>query len=240
VASRGDYIQSEKYLEEALKLARQVGDRERICTILINLGVTAGEQGKHAREEVYYQEGLDLARQIGHKEWISLLLINLGNVANIRGNHEQAEVYLQEGLKLAREIERQEWISVLLINLGMTTQKQGNHDQAEGYLHEGLNLARQLGIPEIICNGLYEYGNLFLEQQRIQAAKACFLEMLNTVPEGSQDLGALAHYGQARVAAARSDIREAQNSGEVSVKALEEMGHHKAQEVRNWLNSIKT
>jgi tetratricopeptide (TPR) repeat protein/transcriptional regulator with XRE-family HTH domain len=237
-ASRGDYIQSEKYLEEALTLARQIGDRERICTILINLGVTASEQGNHAKDGVYYQEGLDLARQIGHREWISLLLINLGNVANIEGNHEQAEIYLQEGLKLAREIDRREWISVLLINLGMTTQKQGNYSQAEKYLHEGLYLARQLGIPQIICNGLYEYGNLFLEQQRRQAAKACFLEMSNTVPQGSHDLLALAHYGLAQVAAAEGDIFGALKMGEVSVKALEEMGHRKAKEVRNWLNSI--
>ncbi|HEX6482332.1 MAG TPA: tetratricopeptide repeat protein [Ktedonobacteraceae bacterium] len=237
-ARRGDYIQSERYLQEALELARQVGDRERTCTILINLGVTAGEQGKHGHEEIYYQEGLDLARQIGHREWISLLLINLGNAANIQGNHEQAEIYLLEGLKLAREIERQEWISVLLINLGMTTQKQGSYAQAETYLHEGLNLARQLGIPQIICNGLYESGNLFLEQQRIQAAKARFHEMSQTVPEGSQDLVAFAHYGLARVAAAEGDFRGAQDFGEVSVKALEEMGHHKAKEVRNWLNSI--
>ena len=238
-ASRGDYIQSEMYLQEALELARQVGDREKICTILINLGVTASEQGDHDKDSVYYQEGLDLARQIGHREWISLLLINLGDVTNEQGNHEQAEIYLQEGLKLAREIERQEWISVLLINLGMTTQKQGNYDQAEVYLHEGLNLARQLGIPQIICNGLYEYGNLYLEQQRIQAARACFLEMSNTVPDGSQDLIALAQYGLARVAAAQRDFQRAQNTGGASAKALEEMGHHKAKEVRNWLNSIR-
>lgn len=237
-ASRGDYIQSERYLEEALTLARQIGDRERICTILINLGVTASEQGNHTKDGVYYQEGLALARQIGHREWISLLLINLGNVANIQGNHDQAEIYLQEGLKLAREIERREWISVLLINLGMTTQKQGNYSQAEAYLHEGLNLARQLSIPQIICNGLYEYGNLFLEQQRVQAAKACFLEMSNTVPEGSHDLSALAQYGLAQVAAAEGDRYGALKVGGASVKALEEMGHRKAKEVKDWLNSI--
>jgi tetratricopeptide (TPR) repeat protein/transcriptional regulator with XRE-family HTH domain len=239
-ASRGDYSQSEKYLQEALVLARKIGDREHICTILINLGVTAGEQGDHTKEEVYYEEGLVLARQIGHREWISLLLINLGDLANEQGNHERAEIYLQEGLKLAREIEHREWISVLLINLGMTTQKQGNYSQAEAYLYEGLNLARQLGIPQIICNGLYEYGNLFLDQQRIQAAKACFLDMSSTVPEGSHDLVALAHYGLARVAAAQSNFHGALNAGEVSAKTLEEMGHHKAKEVRTWLNSIVT
>jgi tetratricopeptide (TPR) repeat protein len=120
----------------------------------------------------------------------------------------------------------------------MTTQKQGNYSQAEVYLYEGLNLARQLGIPQIICNALYEYGNLYLDQKRIEIAKTCFLEMLSTIPEGSHELFALAHYGLARVAAAQSDIQGAQNAGEVSVKALEEMGHRKAQEVRNWLNSI--
>jgi tetratricopeptide (TPR) repeat protein/transcriptional regulator with XRE-family HTH domain len=237
-ASRGDYTQSESYLQEALELARQVGDREQICTILINLGVTTGEKGDHAKEEAYYQEGLALARQIGHKEWISLLLINLGDLSNEQGNHEQAEKYLKEGLKLAGEIDHREWISVLLINLGMTTQKQGNYEQAEEYLQEGLTLARVLGIPQIICNALYEYGNLYLEQHHIQAARANFIEMLKTIPEGGQDLAALAHYGLARVAAALRNFDEALNSGEVSVKTLERMGHHKAKEIRSWLNSL--
>ena len=237
-ASRGDYVQSDTYLQEALTLAREIGDRERICTILINLGVTAGEQGDHVKEELHYQEGLALARQIGHREWISLLLINLGDLANEQGNHERAEDYFKEGLMLAYQIEHRERISALLSNLGSITWKQGNYIQAETYLQESLGLARQIGNPLLIANALYEFGNLHLHWQKIAIAEMNFQEMLTTVPEGDQELAALAQYGLAKIAAAHSNTHEAREIGEASVIALEAMGHRNAKEVRNWLDTL--
>ena len=237
-ASRGNYALSEKYLLEGLELARKIADREQICTILINLGATAGEQGNYAQEEAYYQEGLLLARQIGHREWISLLLMNLGEMEAEQGNFEQAEMYFQDGLLLARQIEHREWISVLLLNLGSMLQKQGKYALAEAHLQEGLTLARRLGIPQITCNVLYEYGNLYLNRQQIQEADTVFREMLTSIPEGGQDLFALAQYGLARTAAAQGNIDEARNLGAASVTVLAAMGHRTAKVVRDWLNSI--
>lgn len=233
--NRGDYAQSEAYLQEGLTLARQVGDRERICSILINLGVTAGEQGNHTQELAYYQEGLTLARQINHHEWVSLLLINLGDVVGEQGDYALAEKYFQEGLELARRIEHREWISVLLINLGSAALKQGNYSQAEAHLQESMLLTQQIGIPQITANALYELGNLSLNQQQIEAAAAKFSEMLTIIPEGNQDLVALAQYGLARSTAAKGNVQAARKLGELSVTALEVSGNHKAKEVREWL-----
>jgi len=234
----GNYTQAETYLQEGLAIARQVGDREQICTMLINLGVTGAEQGNYTLAEGYLQEGLMIARKIGHREWISLLLINLGDVLVEQGNYTEAEVYLQEGLMIARQLGHREWISLLLLNLGLTARKQGNYTEAEVYLREGLALARQIGIPQITANGLYEYGNLYLDQQHIEAAEAAFSEMLTIVPEGGQDLIALAYYGLARSAAAQGNTYEARKLGDGSVAVLEAMGHRKAKEVRNWLHLI--
>ncbi len=236
---RGDYAQSEVYLQEGLTLAHQVGDRNRICTILINLGATAGEQGNFRLAEEYFQGGLMLARQIGHREWISALLSNLGEAESELGNYTQAEAYFQEGLNLARQMENREWICALLINLGLTLRKQGNYPQADLSFQEVLTLAQQLDRPEITSAALYEYGNLYLVQQRENAAETCFQKMLSAIPEGSQELLALAHYGLARTAALQGNFDEALRLGEESVTALEEMGHRTAQEVRSWLDTIK-
>ena len=236
VGSRGDYAQSEAYLQEGLTLARQLGDREQICILLISLGVAVGQRGNHGQAAAYFLEGLTLARQIGHREWISALLTNLGEALAAQGKYVQAEVCLQEGLHLARQLEQRESISVLLINLGLTTRKQGKYTQAERYFREGLVLAQQLGIPQITSNALYEFGNLYLDKQQADAAATSFSEMLLTVPEGSQDLIALAQYGLAR-AAAQDNIQEARKLGEKSVATLEAMGHRNAKEVRDWLDS---
>jgi len=180
-----------------------------------------------------------LARQIGHREWISALLSNLGEAESELGHYSQAEVYFQEGLHLARQTEHREWICALLINLGLTLRKQGNYPQADLSFQEVLTLAQQLDRPEITSAALYEYGNLYLVQQRENAAETCFQKMLSAIPEGSQELLALAHYGLARTAALQGNFDEALRLGEESVSALEEMRHRTAQEVKNWLDTIK-
>jgi len=118
------------------------------------------------------------------------------------------------------------------------TRQQRKYDQAEVYIQKGLALAQQLGLPQIVLNALYEYGNLRLDQQQIEVAEGKFREMLRTTPDGRQDLLALAHYGLARTAAAQNNLDEARRLGEGSVTSLEKMGHYKAQEVRDWLRTI--
>ncbi|QBD78944.1 helix-turn-helix domain-containing protein [Ktedonosporobacter rubrisoli] len=238
-ANRGDYAQSEAYLQEGLTFARQIGDRELACILLSNLGATIGEQGKFAQAEIYFQEGLELARQIGHRERICILLGNLGEAYYELKNYPQAEIYFQEGLLLARQIGHREWISISLLNLGMVTHKQGHHKQAETYLQESLLLARRLGRPRITCSTLNEYGKLHLDQAQLELAEENFLEMKTLVSEGDQELLSLANYGLARIAAARGDLQEAHKLGRASADALTSIGHHSAQEVREWLNSIQ-
>src|SRR5579885_2190594 len=238
--SKGDYAQAEAYHQEGLSLARQIGDREMAFILLLNLGTTAGERGNHKQAEEYFQEGLVIARQIGHREGITALLINLGSAAAEQENYVQADAYLREGLALARQIEHREWISILLLNLAEITIAQGHYAQAEDYLQETLNLAQQIGRPHITAKALYEYGNLYLKQKKLDAAQSTFQRLLTAVPEGGQDLLALAQYGLARIADAQGDVEEARRLGEVSVLILEKIGQRDAKEVRDWLEAVKS
>lgn len=237
-ASRGEYETSNNYATEALNLARKINYREKICTVLINLGVTAGEQGKHDQEEKYYREALDIAWQLGHKEWLCALLSNLGDLVGEQGNYIQAEEYFEQGLTIARQIANYEWESAILTNLGLMARKQENYVQAEHYLHESLTLAQQINIPQIIANVLFEYGNFYLVQLKIQKAETTFSQMLDIIPEGSQDLVALAQYGIARIIAEQGNTEEALRLGNVSISKLEAIGHRKTAEVREWLYTI--
>jgi tetratricopeptide (TPR) repeat protein/transcriptional regulator with XRE-family HTH domain len=241
IASRqGDYTHAEAYYQESLGFIRQIGDREQVCIILNNLGMVAGEQGRYNQSEAYLLEALELARQIRHREWICGLLNNLGNVASELGNYTKAETYFQEGLGLMRGSEQLERTSVLLISLGSTARKQRNYTQTEIYLHDGLDLAQKVGIPQIRANGLYEYGNLYLDQQQPHVAEAAFREMLAISPEGSLDLVALAQYGLARTIAAQGNRNEARQLGETSAATLEAIGHRNAKEVRDWLSVLSS
>src|SRR5260370_42124142 len=124
-----------------------------------------------------------------------------------------------------------------MVKLGSIAQKQGNYTQGEKYLSEGLKIARQTGRPRIISVALYEYGNLFLSLNQVEKAEEKFRETLKMIPEGDQELTALAQYGLARVAAARGNKDQARQLGTASVSALDQMGHRKTLEIRFWLDT---
>jgi len=234
---RGDYVQAEAYLQEGLAVARQVGDRERVSTTLWRLGTVTLLRGNVLQAEAYLQEGLALARQAGYREGSIVQLINLGHLTCERGNYDQAEGYWQEALDLARHMGHREYISTALLNLGWVASERGNYDQAEGNLQQALDLARQIGYHWLLTAVFYEWGGLHLKQQQFEAAWAAFREARDIASEGNPDLHGVACYGLARVAAAQGNLDEARRQGQESLTILEAIGHYKAAEVRQWLNS---
>jgi tetratricopeptide (TPR) repeat protein len=237
-ASRGEYNASMKYVEEALEMAREIRDQEKICTLLINLGVTEGERGKYEQAKEYFLEGLQIAQQIGHREWMSLIYSNLGDIVSEQEDYILAEKYFQEGLVLVRQIGNREWVSGLLSNLGQIARKQGHNAQAKKYLEESLIIAEQINRPQLLSEVLYAYGNFFLDSQETEVAENTFRKMIEIVPDGSQDLFALAHYGLARAIAVRGNIKQAREIGDTSLTLLETMGHRSAKEVRDWMHLL--
>jgi hypothetical protein len=61
--------------------------------------------------------------------------------------------------------------------------------------------------------------------------------MLSLVPKGRCESEALAHYGLARAALAQQDMHAARHHGEASLALFATMGHHRADEVRAWLDA---
>jgi tetratricopeptide (TPR) repeat protein/transcriptional regulator with XRE-family HTH domain len=236
--SRGNYGQSERYLKEGLPIARQLEDYELIITMLINLGVAEAERGRFTQAVVWEKEGLALARQIGYLECVCLLLNNLGDAQVGLGNYPEAEAYFQEGLELARRIGHREWLATLLYNLGSMKRKIGKYEQAKAYIQESLTLLQQIGKLEFACAALYDYGHIYLAEGQVETAKATFEEVLTSVPEGNQDLIALAQYGLARVVAVQGDMQEARRLGETSLATLDAIQYRDAEEVRAWLDSV--
>lgn len=109
---------------------------------------------------------------------------------------------------------------------------------SEAYLQEALSISKKVGFPFHISNTLYEFGNLFLSEQRLETAETYYREILATSLEGGQEMNALAKYGLARVAATKGIISEAQQLGNDSVSILEALGHRSAREIRSWLETL--
>src|SRR5260370_21144573 len=60
-----DHEQAKEYLQEGVRLARQIGLRRTICTLLNNLSLLDRTFGDYIQAEKYLQESLALARETG-------------------------------------------------------------------------------------------------------------------------------------------------------------------------------
>ena len=64
--------------EQALKIARDIGQRSAEAFTLFNLAHILGSRGEYARALKMVQEGLSIAEQIGHRQWLTYGYFILG------------------------------------------------------------------------------------------------------------------------------------------------------------------
>lgn len=230
------YTEAKTYYLQALDLAREIGHQEKVGNLLESLGILATTRGHFDDAEKYFQDALDLAR---NRERISNLFNHLGVVAFLRGNQTQAEEYLLKSLNLAKEIEHRVNIISVLRNLGEVVGSRGEYGQAEKYLNEGLDLASKLETSWYISAILNERGDLYIKQRKVDVASTDFLKSLK-IAQGldSPELIAVALYGLARIKFSDKDYEEARRLGKESLTIFETIGHNKASEVKQWLDSL--
>ncbi|MBA2518214.1 MAG: helix-turn-helix domain-containing protein, partial [Chloroflexia bacterium] len=131
--------------EQALALAREVGDRAAEAFALINLSAPAMEFGDYDLAFARLEAGLAAARAVGATEAASLALHNLGCLAWLRGEFHTSRQRAAEALALA-QAEGWDWlVPSILGNYGVTTADLGDFDQAAALLREGLELGHARG-----------------------------------------------------------------------------------------------
>jgi tetratricopeptide (TPR) repeat protein len=235
------YDRATSIFEQALPLARQVGDRRSISKSLINLGTLADRRGDQPGAEKYWLEAARVAEESGHQANLALLSINLGWSALERQDYEKAEVDFGKGLALARKIDNRIRISSALEGLGTVALRRHDYQQAEMHLVEGLALAEKIGHTFRLCRLLHARGELYLQKQEYENAAAAFCRALHLAHKaGMQEVTAMALFGQARLAAALNDAAAALQNGHESLALFNEIGHHRAGEVAEWLKGVES
>ena len=91
-----EYDRSTSYLEKALALFREVGDRFAEGTVLTNLGESARVQGNNKQAVEYLQASVAVAREIGNRPREMIYLNNLSAAQIGMGEYNLAETTLAE------------------------------------------------------------------------------------------------------------------------------------------------
>lgn len=134
-----------EYNEQALAIAREVGDKSSEENALGNLGNSYQFLGDNRKAIEHYEKALAIAREIEDFRNGGIWLGNLGSAYAWMGKNPKATEYFEQALIIARAIGNRRAESTNLGNLGLVNINLGNVRKAIEYLNEGLAIAREIG-----------------------------------------------------------------------------------------------
>ena len=155
--SVGQYTKAEEYLQKALVIRKEIGDKRGEATDYGNLGTVFQSVGQYTKAEEYLQKALVIKKEIGDKRGEATDYGNLGTVFKSVGQYTKAEEYLQKALVIRKEIGDKQGEAADYGNLGTVFQSVGQYTKAEEYLQKALVIRKEIGDKQGEASA---YGNL--------------------------------------------------------------------------------
>lgn len=117
ISDRVGYPSAMAQCDEAIELARLVGQRPLIAQALNVKGELARVHGDDDTARAAYEEGRALAESAGDRAHLGILLADLGYLAEHRGEHAEAHRLTREGLRLCMSLGRRMVAACLVSHL---------------------------------------------------------------------------------------------------------------------------
>jgi tetratricopeptide (TPR) repeat protein len=100
---QGDFKAARAYVEEALRISRELNDKSAIAASLNRLGDVARTEENYAAAEMHFQESVAILRKLGNRTALSNSVNNLAAVTFANGQYAKARELFGEALTLAQE-----------------------------------------------------------------------------------------------------------------------------------------
>jgi non-specific serine/threonine protein kinase len=156
--------------EEALSIAREVGDLDVAARALDVLGETYGAQGRPADAENAYAEALRIARESGNRYGEATTAYNLGVYHRDQGDFERARALMDQALCLAEQLGAREGVASSRLGIGSLLRKQGDLDASLEMVRRALAEFVALGFPARIAWALIEVAGILGERNDAEVA----------------------------------------------------------------------
>jgi CHAT domain-containing protein/Tfp pilus assembly protein PilF len=98
------YPQALESYQQALDIAKEVGDRAAKAVAFSSIGAAYQELGRYSQALSSYQQALEAAKSIGDRSEEGRLLNKLGEILSQLGQQPQARDYYQKALAIAKEV----------------------------------------------------------------------------------------------------------------------------------------
>jgi predicted ATPase/DNA-binding XRE family transcriptional regulator len=216
---RDRYTASAASYQEALTVARELGDRAGEAAALAGLFHAACFMGDLGRAEAFAQQAEVILRELGDLQGLAGLLLVRTHLAWNAGANEQVEALGQEALALFRTLADTGKQAEALYTMGAAAQFQGRYQQAEQLLDESLALRLERGDELSAAASRYALALVALNREDRTRARTLLEDALATTrqydsPRDSGNvLSLLGHLELAEGNVARAREMFAQSAG---------------------------
>ncbi len=162
----GRATEAEALADEALALARSVGDRLAEGYALGTRAACVGLRGGLREAQQLAEAALAVMREIDHQWGAARTLLGLGELDRLRGDPDGARRRYLEALPILREIDSRPETARCLAGLGRVAMEQGLVAQAREHLAESIRLSHATGARIGVARGLEAFAALALLEDR--------------------------------------------------------------------------
>ncbi|MEI8305696.1 MAG: tetratricopeptide repeat protein [Chloroflexales bacterium] len=141
----GDYHRASTFLDQGLRIAREIGDQINEANVLNNLGLVYTDQGSLHLAIVYHDQALAIIRKFSDHRSEGIILGNLGNICANLGDLHRAIDYHKQALELSHALGDRRGEGTAEINLGSAYANLGDPRRAIEYFERALSISLQIG-----------------------------------------------------------------------------------------------
>jgi predicted ATPase len=210
----GDFAAAAPQEEEALSIAREVGDQRLIAYSGSMLGMVRVYQGDIEAARSLLEESRSLLKELGDASGEAMTFLALGFIAHRSGDLATARAHLEESLQLFQEQGDVQYTSAVLSALEVIVSAQGDQELARSLHQQSLSLLQQihnrgaLGLGQInMGDNFHQFG----EEHMAQASYRQGLRLWREMHQGEQQLGIVK--GLAGLAEGAAAQRQAERAG---------------------------
>jgi non-specific serine/threonine protein kinase len=143
------------YVEQALAVAREHGDKWNTANALYILGLVLAHERDYAKAQVTSEESMALFRELDDKWRYAHAMLCLAQVPFLQEDYATALTLHQQALELFRKVGDRYFQSVALRLIGYIQVTQGDWSPGQAAIREALTLAQQLDSKWEIAQGLF-------------------------------------------------------------------------------------
>jgi predicted ATPase/transcriptional regulator with XRE-family HTH domain len=178
ISVQGDQPAASVYLQESLRLFRELGDQMGEAWALNHLGQTLNLSDQQEQAIPIFEASLQLFRALGdnwHSAWV---LINLGDVSLQRDETERAWQFFSEARDLFDALDHKRGKAHAIDRLGRLAILRHDSSQATALYSESLRLFREIGELDGCALALQNLGRTAFDSGQMRQAVEYLIESL--------------------------------------------------------------